>query len=334
MKLKISIKYIAFFCALFTAIYASAQMFQNSKQTNFEFINSDAASIVLGAEDEYVSATAEMERKAKTRSAQQVDKSAFLQYMRLTARDWTDNERAKIESELPSLEKFITQIAWDKPKKLQFIRANATLEDNLPHTRGTAVILPDSAFSMPRAGFASLLAHEVFHVLTRYNKKLKDSSYQLIQFERCENIFINPKIDQLKITNPDTPLSQHTISVKHKGQHVNALPFIGFDSLDADTSTGFINKLSVRWLLVKRENNQCSLSSESFLENSATPDELDGLFEKIGKNTEYLFHAEEILAENFAALYMASLGGKQIASYPSERLLLDFKSLLQDDVGK
>lgn len=332
--LKTPFKLAVLMAVLTSAAYVSAQVMQDSTRVSFELVNQEAAALVLGGDDEYVAATGDLERKAKTRSTKPIDKTAFLKYMRQTTKEWTAGERAKIERELPSLEKYVNQIAWTKPAKIQFIRVSAALEDNLPHTRGTAVILPDSAFSVPRGAFVSMLAHEVFHVLTRQNQKLKESSYKLIGFERCETVQIHPKIDQLKITNPDTPMSEHTIAVKYKGQSVDALPFIGFNNALVDTSTGFINKLSVNWLLVKRVNNQCSLEGDSLQDNSVAPESLDGLFEKIGKNTGYLFHAEEILAENFAALYMASIGGMQIQSYPSGQLLLDFKKLLFESVNE
>jgi hypothetical protein len=70
------------------------------------------------------------------------------------------------------------------------------------------------------------------------------------------------------------------------------------------------------------------LDSDNLTDNSAAPESFSGLFEKIGENTAYLFHAEEILAENFAALYMASLGGKQIQTYPSVQLLINLKKML------
>lgn len=297
-------------------------------RTTFEFARRADGAQVLGADDEYVQATGAMERMAKTRSAAPVSSGAFMRYMRATALDWTAADRARVEAQLPALAAFIEPIVWGKPPVISFVRASAALEDNLPHTRGLAVVLPDSAFSMPRDVFASMLAHEVFHILTRHNPQFKERAYQLVGFERCDSLRISPQIDQLKITNPDTPLSQHTIAVRYQGRAVHALPFIGFASASADTSSGFINHLQVNWLLVQRANGQCALDATTLAGHSAPPQALEGLADKIGKNTGYLFHAEEILAENFAALYSISTGAKQLANYPSPQVLLGLRTLL------
>jgi hypothetical protein len=269
--------------------------------TSFEFLDQPRAAEVLSANDDYLMATADLERQAKARSAKPVSQEAYAKIMGATAKDWSTADRARIEAALPALEKFINQLAWEAPATLQFIRADAALEDNLPHTRGTAIVLPDSVFSMPRYAFMSMLAHEMFHILTRHNEKFKELSYQHLGFERCETVRLHSKIEQLKITNPETP--------------------------SIDTTTGFIDKLAVRWLIVQREKNLCSLDADNLNNHSVAPQDLQGLIEKIGKNTDYLFHAEEILAENFAALFMAGLGGRSIKTYPSADLLNSLQNL-------
>jgi hypothetical protein len=295
--------------------------------TSFEFLDQPRAAEVLSANDDYLMATADLERQAKARSAKPVSQEAYAKIMGATAKDWSTADRARIEAALPALEKFINQLAWEAPATLQFIRADAALEDNLPHTRGTAIVLPDSVFSMPRYAFMSMLAHEMFHILTRHNEKFKELSYQHLGFERCETVRLHSKIEQLKITNPDTPVSQHTIAAKYKGRDVHALAFISFETPSIDTTTGFIDKLAVRWLIVQREKNLCSLDADNLNNHSVAPQDLQGLIEKIGKNTDYLFHAEEILAENFAALFMAGLGGRSIKTYPSADLLNSLQNL-------
>jgi len=309
--------------ALLAIVFAAPAL----AQTTFEFLSTEAAAKVLSTQDEYVRATGDLERQAKTRSTQSVSQEAYAIAIGQTAKDWTLDERSRIEAELPALGAFINQVRWDKPAKLSFIRASAALEDNLPHTRANAIVLPDSAFSMPRAMFSSMLVHEVFHVLTRHNPQFKEQSYRHIGFELCNTVRLSAQIEQLKITNPDTPVSQHTISVRYKGRDVHALPFIGFESATIDTATGFIGKLKVRWLTVERANNVCTLNATTLAEHSADPVNLDGLFEKVGGNTDYLFHAEEILAENFAAIYMSDLGAKHVNAYRSPKLLQSLRSL-------
>jgi hypothetical protein len=57
------------------------------------------------------------------------------------------------------------------------------------------------------------------------------------------------------------------------------------------------------------------------------PQELQGLLEQIGRNTRYLIHPEEILADNFAVLYLSKLRS-DLPKPPSPELLLRLEKIL------
>jgi hypothetical protein len=54
---------------------------------------------------------------------------------------------------------------------------------------------------------------------------------------------------------------------------------------------------------------------------------MDGLFEQIGRNTQYLWHPEEILADNFAILVLGELSAKPL-SPPSPEVLERLRPIL------
>ena len=84
-----------------------------------------------------------------------------------------------------------------------------------------------------------------------------------------------------------------------------------------DPKQGFLSQMVVRWLLADRVGDECRVRETAAGVEDADPDELEGLYEQIGRNTAYLFHPEEILADNFAILFLASLrGGTQGARSP------------------
>ena len=55
-----------------------------------------------------------------------------------------------------------------------------------------------------------------------------------------------------------------------------------------------------------------------------SPEELSGFFEQVGRNTEYIIHPEEILAENFALLIL----GKQ--NLPSPEIVEKMRRVLEN----
>lgn len=62
---------------------------------------------------------------------------------------------------------------------------------------------------------------------------------------------------------------------------------------------------------------------------SVAPPELEGLFEQFGRNTRYLFHPEEVLADNFVELFFASLRDKP-REVPSPEVLERIRKILFD----
>jgi len=152
------------------------------------------------------------------------------------------------------------------------------------------------------------VSHETFHVLTREDGALKERLYGAIGFRRCERIEIPESVSRMRITNPDAVENRHTIAVRYRGEGVEAMPFLRFKSDKFDTRSGFLGNARIAWLLVDRERADCRVRTGSAAEaEEVAPQQLQGLFEQIGRNTQYLAHPEEILADNFFQLFVSTL---------------------------
>jgi hypothetical protein len=274
---------------------------------SFAFATVAQGQAILGARDDYVRATAPLERSAKLRTAEPVDEDRFIRHMRNAPLDWTEEQRRNLTPLIGGLSRFLEGVRWKMPARILLVQSNESLEDDLPHTRDNAILAPASAYQRGPGFMAYVLSHETLHILTRHNAELREALYAAIGFRRCEQIVIPPEIAKLRITNPDTVENRHTISVRHRGQPVEALPYIRFASENIDTRDGFKNSIQVAWLLVDRNGAECRARGGA--EGSVQPQELEGLYEQVGRNTTYLFHPEEILADNFVHLFLASVRG-------------------------
>ena len=169
-----------------------------------------------------------------------------------------------------------------------------------PHTRANAIILPMGS-EMLRSGTSMtfyVLAHELFHVLSRNNPAWRERLYASFGFRRCATVSVPPAVADLRLTNPDAPQSLHTIAVVYGGRWVTCLPYVSFMSTQIDPRAGFLNQIAPAWLLTQRDGDDCTVTFPGGLE----PEKLEGLYQQIGRNTDYLFGPEEILADNFALL--------------------------------
>jgi hypothetical protein len=181
------------------------------------------------------------------------------------------------------------------------VKADRHLMNGFPHTRANAIILPEPALreALQKAELMDyLLSHEAFHVLSRANPELREELYRAIGFQVCASVDLPPDLVPLRLTNPDAPQSRHAITARRGQRTVEVLPFVHLSSANADPAAGFIAQLSTAWLPVERRGERCTARGERL-----GLDELEGVYEQVGRNTGYLIHPEEILADNFSFLF-------------------------------
>lgn len=291
--------------AALLALIALPTWAQRAEPVAPQFVFADAAqgSEILGTRDDYVRATAPLERKAKLKTTETVDEERFLQHMRGTTLEWNEEQRKNLAPLIQLLTKFVSGIRWKMPERILLVQSGPALEDGFPHTRANAIIIPARYYQRGPQIMMYLMSHETFHILSRLNPELRETLYAAIGFKRCDTVVIPPEIAALRVTNPDSVESRHTISVRHRGQPVEALPYIRFPSADIDPRQGFMKQVKVLWLLTDRKGGECRARTGP--EASVDPEELEGLYDLVGRNTDYLFHPEEIIADNFTGLFAA-----------------------------
>ncbi len=237
-------------------------------------------------------ATAPLERSAQLHVAEPVDEDRFVRYLESAPQPWTDEEQRLLQPILSRLEQHLPSLNWQRAKPILLVKAAADFEDGL---------------LAPPAVLASVLAHELFHVISRDDPALRERLYAAIGFKPCAGVEIPEAVAKLRVSNPDAPQHRHTIAVRYRGQAVEAMPFPSFPSESIDPREGFKTQVRIAWLLVERQGLSCKARAPE----GAGPatQELEGLFEQVGRNTRYLWHPEEILADNFALLFLGLLRG-------------------------
>ena len=255
-----------------------------------------------------------------------VDEARYARYMEGAVLAWTDEDRRLLQ---PLLEKFgppLASLRWQRSKPILLIKAAADFEDGLPHTRANAIVLPQGSERLAAGLLTAIMAHELFHVLSRDDAQLKERLYGAIGFKPCASVDIPQPVSARRVTNPDAPQHRHTISVRYRGQPVEAMPFPSFASEGIDPRQGFKAQVRVAWLLLDREDGACKARAPTAGAAPEPPD-LEGLFEQVGRNTRYLWHPEEILADNFALLFIGLLRGSPLV-VPSPDVLERLQKIL------
>jgi hypothetical protein len=268
----------------------------------FTFASREQARTILGAHDDYIRGTAAFERSVLLRTPEAVSADRLAAAMRDSALEWTEEEKRSLVDVLGSLERFISKMRWRSPPRILLAKAADRLMDGFAHTRGHTIVVQESLLRDARARpgpLDYLLAHETFHVLSRADARLREELYGVIGFRACTAVDIPERLARLRLTNPDAPENRHTIGVRRAGRPIEVMPFVHLPSDGIDPRTGFAGQMRTAWLPVDREGARCKV-----LDEPLAVDELEGLYEQIGRNTTYVVHPEEILADNFALIFL------------------------------
>jgi hypothetical protein len=288
-------------------------------QPAIEFATAAQGRELLLQRDDYVRALAPLERRMHLKSAQPVDEDAFMRHQAGLVRDWPEASRRTLAAGIERLRRFIAPIHARWPQQILLVRTDQRLEDGAAFTRGNAIFLFDDTIASSDV-MHYFLAHEAFHVLSRHDPELRERLYALLGFKRCDRVQIPERVARLRLTNPDAVETVHTLEVGYRGQALHVLPFNRFKSDKVDPARGLYTQMVNRWLLVDRSGGDCKVRETADGVPDDDPEAFNGLLEQVGRNTDYLLHPEEILADNFALMFMSAVTGR-VPEAPSPDIL-------------
>jgi hypothetical protein len=254
---------------------------------------------ILGRKDDFIQLLSPFDRAARMKTDRSISEDEFLKFVQGNALTWNESEKAKIEAAIVSIRPTLDALQLSLPKVVTFVKTIGAEEGRAFYTRGAAIIMPEKETDEADAAqLKKTIAHELFHILTRENPTLREKLYQSIGFTKCDEVEFPSDLKSRKITNPDAPQNDHAIRVRIRGNDVRAVPILFSNAAKYDVNRGgeFFNYLQLSFLAVP-----ITSATQPIL---ATPEEVSGFFEQIGRNTNYVIHPEEILADNFALLIL------------------------------
>lgn len=214
-------------------------------------------------------------------------------------RDWTEEEKAAIDAVMQDIENICAERGYTLPATDGIVFAKTTMAEECgaaAYTHGTQIylserLMPYTVSDDPayQEYFREIIAHELFHCLTRNHPDFRTEMYGILGFTVVgEDYDFAPEIDAVIISNPDVEHHNSYAAFEINGGIKNcavifttSAPFekpgdIFFD----DMVTGLVpvDDLSVMY----------------------TAEDADNFLEVFGENTDYVIDPEETLADNFA----------------------------------
>lgn len=221
---------------------------------------------------------------------------------------WGEAETVRLDAMVErNKDKLATLNAW-LPAQVLFIKGSRMIDGGLPHTRANAIVFGPS-LPQTDAGLDGLFWHELFHILSRTaTRPTRESLYALIGFERCESLSLPPNLRARGLSNPDVEDSAYTVEIAGGPDGtVDLMPFLTANPERFDPAKpAFPSYIQLVFLNIARgPQGTCTLKSVTGETSMFAPAAVQTpLFAKVGRNTHYVFHAEEMLADNFSYLML------------------------------
>ena len=223
---------------------------------------------------------------------------------------WNAREKEAITQVMTRIQAQIKRFGTtlDFPQEIVFMKTTMKEEGNVPaYTRKNWIALSEKAFASENT-LTHLIAHELFHILTRNDKAFKRAMYGTIGFTILDNEIRFPfDVTEKRISIPDVSSydSFGTFTIDGKEQNCTLIAFT-----DRPYDGGSIEEYAQAGLIPLNEQNIPVQEGGKTLIYPV--EKASDFYEKVGKNTDCIFSPEEILAENFACL----LAGKKDLATP------------------
>ncbi len=286
----------------------SADMLTSSTEVVFATVQDGQE--ILTQRDDFVVRLSPFDRSARLKTDRPVDEEEYFAFVRENVLDWSDGEKAKVLEAIGQVRGALDELKLPLPSQVFMIKTTGKEEGGAAYTRSNAIILPQANLKGNVDGLKKLICHELFHVLSRASAGLRHKLYKSIGFHQCEEPELPLAIRNRKLTNPDAPVNDHWIELTVDGEAMAMIPLLISRTEKYDVQQGgeFFNYLQFRFVAVERMDN--SPRVQILLKNQEPillpVDKLDGFFQQVGRNTNYIIHPEEILADNFVLLVTGS----------------------------
>jgi hypothetical protein len=260
------------------------------------------AAPIFTADDEFMAVVTPADISIRTRSAEGTRADLVRTYAG-AFEPWTDAETARLEAMLARRGAQLESIARWLPESVLMVKSNGAADTSLPHTRGNAINMGQQ---LPATddGLDGLFFHELFHVLSRRNAARHDEMYAIVGFVPC-SVDLPANVRDQTVTNPDAPLLRWATAPDAAGRSIVPVLFGNPPRWDP-AQPQFNRYFNLRFLqATTNAAGQCAVTIENGQPVDIPGDQaVPAIHAVAGANTNYVLHAEELLADNFSQLMM------------------------------
>ena len=279
-----------------------------SENTNVLFASKKQAGKLLSQKDDYAQGLSQFDLTAKMQRKSPATVKQFLSFARKQAMSWDKEEKQRLTEIFADIRQPLSPYVKFLPEKIYLVKTTGRIVAGAFYTRAGNIFIPARNMARSDDELKTVLLHNLFHVIAHHNPELGDRLYAAIGFVKTSELVLPESLRDRKISNPDVPFLTHLIKITLDGKERWATPLI-YSATDYDRAIKrvFFQYLQAGMLVYDWDEKSAPIVATKNGKPLLVPlDSAGNVFEQIGRNTRYLFHAEEVLADNFALLVRGS----------------------------
>ncbi len=242
-------------------------------------------------------------------------------------RNYTDAEKARIDQSMALIRKNCAERGYTLPPTDDIVFAKTTMHEECDagaYTHGTQIYLGEDMMKYSfvdnpeiQQYFDTIVAHELFHCLTRNHPDFRAAMYAILGFTVVEDDYeFSPEIRNQIIANPDVGHHNSYAAFDINGQMTNCVVVFTTPKPFAKAGESFFDVMVT------------GLVPIDDMTTMYTADEAANFWDVFGRNTDYVIDPEETLADNFADTMIYGVDGKD---YKTPEIIRAIDALLKGD---
>jgi len=222
--------------------------------------------------------------------------------------DFTNKDKAAVDKAITLIKKNCKERGYTLPSidRIVFVKIT-TLEENKAkaYTHGTQIYLGDDLLKMAYEEgdaeyFNHLIAHELFHCITRNNPDFRKDIYSIINFTVLDHDIDFPKETSDHIySNPDVGHHNAYATFNINGEEKDCVVILAITKDFDEENDNILSNYTIG--LVPLDNLYTIYSYE----------EASNFWDVFGENTNYAIDPEEAMADNFGFTLIFGLDGME-----------------------
>ena len=268
-------------------------------QINLHYIDANEARTLLSKEDATTRQWSRFDYEARL-GKKGGTRQELMRFIADQARDWSKEDKQRMQEAADSLNSHIKalNLSLTLPQEIRILKTTMAEEGGAGgYTRMDYIVVEEQIARMKSQQASYLLAHELFHVLTRNNPDFREKMYKLIGFNIVPEEFEVPAdLRDVVITNPDVNRFDSYARFRIKSEERPCAMLIYANKPYEGGS--FFNYLTIG-LMPLKDGKAEQKDGKTVIYGIK---DAENFFEQVGRNTNYIINPEEILAENFAFL--------------------------------